>query len=415
MGSFSIWHWIIVIVVVMLLFGRGKISELMGDVAQGIKAFKKGMSEDDKPSRRAKPDAEDHRPPAGADADAAQRRAETERARPSVDSACAARGAGAERAAWRAACALELRVHVRYLLGRAGRHRRGRADRDRAEGAARRAAHGRAVDGQDPPHGAEFQGQFQEAMREAEMADLKKQFDEMTDTANRPHRLRSARRQSRRRSSSASTRRSADARRHGRIAAAAAPPRSPRRRAAARAAASAGAAPDAAAARLPPPPDAAIAPSAAAAARPNVGERRMNTEDDEKEIEATKAPLMEHLIELRSRLIKALIAFFARLHRLLLLRQHDLQRADLAVRLGRGPENPKFIYTALLEYFWTQIKLAMFGAAFISFPVIAVADLQVRRARPLSPRAQGLPAVSGRDADLLRARRARRLFHRACR
>jgi sec-independent protein translocase protein TatA len=46
MGSFSVWHWIIVIAVVLLLFGRGKISELMGDVAQGIKAFKKRMSED---------------------------------------------------------------------------------------------------------------------------------------------------------------------------------------------------------------------------------------------------------------------------------------------------------------------------------------------------------------------------------
>jgi sec-independent protein translocase protein TatA len=47
MGSFSVWHWIIVIAVVLLLFGRGKISELMGDVAQGIKAFKKGMSDED--------------------------------------------------------------------------------------------------------------------------------------------------------------------------------------------------------------------------------------------------------------------------------------------------------------------------------------------------------------------------------
>ena len=47
MGSLSIWHWIIVIAVVLLLFGRGKICELMGDVAQGIKAFKKGMSEDE--------------------------------------------------------------------------------------------------------------------------------------------------------------------------------------------------------------------------------------------------------------------------------------------------------------------------------------------------------------------------------
>jgi sec-independent protein translocase protein TatA len=49
MGSFSLWHWLVVIVVVMLLFGgRGKISSLMGDFAQGIKAFKKGMAEDDK-------------------------------------------------------------------------------------------------------------------------------------------------------------------------------------------------------------------------------------------------------------------------------------------------------------------------------------------------------------------------------
>ena len=47
MVGISIWHWIIVIAVVLLLFGRGKISELMGDVAQGIKAFKKGMSEDE--------------------------------------------------------------------------------------------------------------------------------------------------------------------------------------------------------------------------------------------------------------------------------------------------------------------------------------------------------------------------------
>jgi sec-independent protein translocase protein TatA len=51
MGSLSIWHWIIVLLVVMVLFGgRGKISSLMGDFAQGIKAFKKGMAEDDKPA-----------------------------------------------------------------------------------------------------------------------------------------------------------------------------------------------------------------------------------------------------------------------------------------------------------------------------------------------------------------------------
>jgi sec-independent protein translocase protein TatA len=47
MGSFSIWHWLIVLVIVLLVFGRGKIPELMGDMAKGIKSFKKGMSEDD--------------------------------------------------------------------------------------------------------------------------------------------------------------------------------------------------------------------------------------------------------------------------------------------------------------------------------------------------------------------------------
>ena len=47
MGSFSIWHWIIVIGLILVLFGRGKVSELMGDVAKGIKSFKKGMADDD--------------------------------------------------------------------------------------------------------------------------------------------------------------------------------------------------------------------------------------------------------------------------------------------------------------------------------------------------------------------------------
>jgi sec-independent protein translocase protein TatA len=47
MGGASIWHWLVVGVIVLLLFGRGKVSEMMGDVAKGIKAFKKGMADDD--------------------------------------------------------------------------------------------------------------------------------------------------------------------------------------------------------------------------------------------------------------------------------------------------------------------------------------------------------------------------------
>lgn len=47
MGMTSIWHWLILLVVVLLLFGAGKIPKLMGDMASGIKAFKKGMKDDE--------------------------------------------------------------------------------------------------------------------------------------------------------------------------------------------------------------------------------------------------------------------------------------------------------------------------------------------------------------------------------
>jgi sec-independent protein translocase protein TatA len=49
MGSFSLIHWIVLILVVMLLFGRGRISDLMGDFAKGINSFKKGLAEGDTP------------------------------------------------------------------------------------------------------------------------------------------------------------------------------------------------------------------------------------------------------------------------------------------------------------------------------------------------------------------------------
>lgn len=55
MGGFSLWHWLVLGVVVLLLFGRGKFSDAMGDVAKGIKSFKKGMSEDDEPAKPAAP------------------------------------------------------------------------------------------------------------------------------------------------------------------------------------------------------------------------------------------------------------------------------------------------------------------------------------------------------------------------
>ncbi|CFX48406.1 TatABCE protein translocation system subunit [Candidatus Filomicrobium marinum] len=56
MGATSIWHWVILLLIVVLLFGRGKISEVMGDVAKGIKSFKKGMA-DEEDTAKAKSDA----------------------------------------------------------------------------------------------------------------------------------------------------------------------------------------------------------------------------------------------------------------------------------------------------------------------------------------------------------------------
>ena len=56
MVSFSVWHWLIVLVIVLVLFGRGKIPELMGDVAKGIKSFKKGMADEDHTPPPANPD-----------------------------------------------------------------------------------------------------------------------------------------------------------------------------------------------------------------------------------------------------------------------------------------------------------------------------------------------------------------------
>lgn len=47
MGSFSIWHWLIVGILILLLFGKGRFSDMMSDVAKGMKSFKKGMADDE--------------------------------------------------------------------------------------------------------------------------------------------------------------------------------------------------------------------------------------------------------------------------------------------------------------------------------------------------------------------------------
>jgi sec-independent protein translocase protein TatC len=97
----------------------------------------------------------------------------------------------------------------------------------------------------------------------------------------------------------------------------------------------------------------------------------MTREDEEKAIESTKAPLMDHLIELRSRLIKAIAAFALAAVVCFFFAKQIYNVLTWPYVWVAGPENAKFIYTGLLEYFIVQLKLAMFGAAFIAFPVIA--------------------------------------------
>jgi sec-independent protein translocase protein TatC len=97
----------------------------------------------------------------------------------------------------------------------------------------------------------------------------------------------------------------------------------------------------------------------------------MSHERDESEIEASKAPLMDHLIELRSRLIKALLAFLVMFGLCFVFAKQIYDILVWPFVWVAGAENSKFIYTALLEYFITQLKVAMFGAAFLSFPVVA--------------------------------------------
>jgi sec-independent protein translocase protein TatC len=89
------------------------------------------------------------------------------------------------------------------------------------------------------------------------------------------------------------------------------------------------------------------------------------------EIEASRAPLMEHIIELRQRLIRAIYAFFAAFIVCFYFSRHIYNILTYPYVRVVGADQAKLIATHFLEQFYTNIRLSMFGALFIAFPVIA--------------------------------------------
>jgi sec-independent protein translocase protein TatA len=55
MGGFSLWHWIVVLIIILVLFGRGRVSDIMGEFGKGITSFKKGMTEEAQASSEPSP------------------------------------------------------------------------------------------------------------------------------------------------------------------------------------------------------------------------------------------------------------------------------------------------------------------------------------------------------------------------
>jgi sec-independent protein translocase protein TatC len=99
----------------------------------------------------------------------------------------------------------------------------------------------------------------------------------------------------------------------------------------------------------------------------------MTTAVEEDEVEASRAPLIEHLTELRSRLIKALVAFVAMFFICFAVAKYIYNALVWPYVLAVGsPEKAHLVYTHGLEYLFTQIQVAAFGAGFLAFPVIAM-------------------------------------------
>lgn len=98
-----------------------------------------------------------------------------------------------------------------------------------------------------------------------------------------------------------------------------------------------------------------------------------NTRPGQDEIDASKAPLMDHLMELRQRLVYSLVAVFVAFAFCFFFAKDIYNILVVPYRWAAGTDAKiDMIYTAPHEFFFTQVKLALFGAVFLAFPVIAI-------------------------------------------
>ena len=106
--------------------------------------------------------------------------------------------------------------------------------------------------------------------------------------------------------------------------------------------------------------------------QPDGAENAASAADDEDDIEASKAPLLEHLVELRQRLVQSIIAIAIAFVVCFYFADDIFNLLIIPYERAAGEEREiRLIFTAPQEYFFTQMKLALFGAMFIAFPVIA--------------------------------------------
>ena len=130
----------------------------------------------------------------------------------------------------------------------------------------------------------------------------------------------------------------------------------------------------------------------------------------QEDIDATKAPLMDHLSELRARLIRSLYAFMAAFLVCFYFSRHIYNILTYPYVRVVGAEKATLIATHFLEQFYTNIRLSMFGAAVIAFPVIASQIYKFIAPGLYRNERQAFRPYLDRDPVLLPARRAAGLF-----